>query len=270
MRALLAAALTRLVVAGSFTVRFPNGTQAVFGPGGAPRAGVIIATWRSAAGLLFNPALYFGEAYADGTLIPLDCSLQDVLDLLFANLAAGGRHPAEPIRKIVSRGLRAVRGANPPQRARRRVAHHYDLNGRLYSLFLDRDRQYSCGYFARGDETLEEAQVAKKHHIAAKLRLDRPDLHVLDIGSGWGGMAITLAQEYGARVTGITLSAEQHAEATARVREAGLSHRVHFELRDYRTGDRALRPRGVRGHVRTCRRRPLRRVLRLRARAADR
>ncbi len=234
MRALLAAALTRLLVAGSFTVRFPDGTQAVFGPGGAPRAGVAIATWTTAAGLLFNPALIFGEAYAEGTLIPLDCTLGDVLDVLFANLAAGGRHPAERIRKALARARRAVLGANPPHLARRRVAHHYDLNGRLYSLFLDRDRQYSCGYFVRGDETLEEAQLAKKRHIAAKLRLDRPDLHVLDIGCGWGGMAITLAQEYGARVTGITLSEEQHADATARAREAGLSHRVHFELRDYR------------------------------------
>jgi len=234
MRALLAAALTRLVVAGSFTVRFPDGTQAVFGPGGAPRAGVAITTWRTAAGLLVNPALIFGEAYAAGTLIPLDCTLQDVLDLLFANLAAGGRHPAEPIRKAISRARRTLLGSNPPRRARRRIAHHYELSGRLYALFLDRDRQYSCGYFARGDETLEEAQAAKKRHIAAKLRLDQPDLHVLDIGCGWGGMAITLAQDYGARVTGITLSAEQHAEATARVRDAGLSHRVRFELRDYR------------------------------------
>jgi cyclopropane-fatty-acyl-phospholipid synthase len=234
MRVLLAAALSHLVVAGHFTVRFPDGTESVFGPGGNPVAGVTIATWRTAAGLCFNPALIFGEAYADGTLAPLDCSLQDVLDLLFANLAAGGRHPAEYIRKALSRLRRALLGANPPPRAQRNVAHHYDLNGRLYALFLDRDRNYSCAYFARGDETLEDAQAAKKRHIAAKLRLDRPDLHVLDIGSGWGGMALTLAQDYGARVTGITLSAEQHAEATARAREAGLADRVRFELRDYR------------------------------------
>jgi cyclopropane-fatty-acyl-phospholipid synthase len=234
MRALFAAALSRLVVAGTFTVRFPDGTQSIFGPGGAPSAGVSIATWPVARGLLFNPALIFGEAYADGTLTPLDCTLQDVLDVLFANLAAGGRHPAERIRKALSRARRALFGANPPPRARRNVAHHYDLNGELYALFLDRDRQYSCAYFARGDETLEQAQAAKKRHIAAKLRLDRPDLHVLDIGCGWGGMALTLAQEYGARVTGITLSVEQHAEATARAREAGLSDRVRFELQDYR------------------------------------
>ena len=172
---------------------------------------------------------------ADGTLTPIDGTLQDVLDLLFANLAAGGRHPAERVRKALSRAARAVFGANPPPLARRRVAHHYDLDGRLYALFLDRDRQYSCGYFARGDETLEEAQAAKKRHIAQKLCLTRPDLHVLDIGSGWGGMALTLAQDYGARVTGITLSTEQLEAARARAQAAGLSHRITFELQDYRT-----------------------------------
>jgi len=235
MRVLLAAALSHLVVAGRFTVRFPDGTESVFGPGGNPVAGVTIATWRTAAGLCFNPALIFGEAYADGTLAPLDCSLQDVLDLLFANLAAGGRHPAEYIRKALSRLRRALLGANPPPRARRNVAHHYDLNGRLYALFLDRDRNYSCAYFARGDETLEDAQAAKKRHIAAKLRLDRPDLEVLDIGSGWGGLALTLARDFGARVTGITLSTEQLAEAQARAAAEGLADRVKFELLDYRS-----------------------------------
>jgi cyclopropane-fatty-acyl-phospholipid synthase len=118
------------------------------------------------------------------------------------------------------------------------VAHHYDLNGRLYSLFLDRDRQYSCAYFPTGSETLEEAQAAKKRHIAAKLKLDRPDLSVLDIGCGWGGMALTLARDYGARVTGITLSAEQLAEARARAAAAGLADRVTFELMDYRAMQR--------------------------------
>jgi cyclopropane-fatty-acyl-phospholipid synthase len=129
---------------------------------------------------------------------------------------------------------RRIDQLNPAGRARRNVAHHYDLNGRLYALFLDRDRQYSCAYFARGDETLEEAQAAKKRHIAAKLRLDRPGLEVLDIGCGWGGMAITLARDWGARVTGITLSAEQLAEARRRAAEAGLADRVRFELMDYR------------------------------------
>ena len=123
---------------------------------------------------------------------------------------------------------------NPAGRSRRNVAHHYDLNGRLYSLFLDRDRQYSCAYFPRGDETLEEAQTAKKRHIAAKLCLDRPGLRVLDIGSGWGGMALTLARDFGAQVTGITLSQEQLTEARARAAAEGLDDRVRFEMLDYR------------------------------------
>jgi cyclopropane-fatty-acyl-phospholipid synthase len=105
-------------------------------------------------------------------------------------------------------------------------------------LFLDRDRQYSCGYFPRGDETLDEAQTAKKRHIAAKLCLDRPDLTVLDIGSGWGGLALSLARDHGARVTGITLSTEQLAEARARATAEGLQDRVSFELLDYRAVDR--------------------------------
>jgi len=123
---------------------------------------------------------------------------------------------------------------NPVPRAQRNVAHHYDLNGKLYSLFLDRDRQYSCAYFRHGDETLEEAQEAKKHHIAAKLKLDRPGLHVLDLGCGWGGLALTLARDYGAIVTGITLSVEQLSEARARAEAEGLAGRVRFELIDYR------------------------------------
>jgi cyclopropane-fatty-acyl-phospholipid synthase len=121
--------------------------------------------------------------------------------------------------------------------SRRNVAHHYDLNGRLYSLFLDRDRQYSCAYFPRGDETLEEAQLAKKRHIAAKLCLNRPGLRVLDIGCGWGGLALTLARDYGARVVGITLSTEQLAEARNRAIADGLEDRVTFELCDYRLMD---------------------------------
>jgi cyclopropane-fatty-acyl-phospholipid synthase len=123
-------------------------------------------------------------------------------------------------------------------RAQRNVAHHYDLNGRLYSLFLDRDRQYSCAYFPTGHETLDQAQAAKKRHIAAKLCLDRPGLEVLDIGCGWGGLALTLARDFDARVTGITLSHEQWTEAQARAEQEGLSDRVTFELRDYRTIER--------------------------------
>jgi cyclopropane-fatty-acyl-phospholipid synthase len=235
MRFLLDAILTRFVRAGSLTVRWPDGRLAAYGPGGHPTAGASIATWRTVRGLLTNPALVFGEAYVSGDLEPLGCSLESILNLLFANLAAGGGHPGLTLRRAIARALRNLSQYNPIPIARRNVAHHYDLNGRLYSLFLDRDRQYSCAYFARGDETLEEAQAEKKRHIAKKLLLDRPGLHVLDIGCGWGGMALTLAQDFGARVTGITLSTEQLEEARARAAAAGLSDRVTFELLDYRT-----------------------------------
>src|SRR5437763_10868181 len=124
---------------------------------------------------------------------------------------------------------RKIAQFNPASRARKNVAHHYDLSGELYARFLDRDSQYSCAYFPRGDESLEEAQVAKKRHIAAKLCLDRPDLTVLDIGSGWGGLALSLARDHGARVTGITLSTEQLAEARARATAEGLQDGVSFE-----------------------------------------
>jgi cyclopropane-fatty-acyl-phospholipid synthase len=143
-------------------------------------------------------------------------------------------HPFAHLRTVIDTVKRRIDQYNPAPRAQRNVAHHYDLNGRLYSLFLDRDRQYSCAYFPRGDETLEQAQVAKKRHIAAKLCLDRPGLHVLDIGCGWGGLALTLAREHGARVTGITLSAEQLAEARACAAAEGLADRVSFEMLDYR------------------------------------
>jgi cyclopropane-fatty-acyl-phospholipid synthase len=235
MRSLLHAILARFVTVGRLTVRFPDGRLASYGPGGAPTAGASIGSWATVRGLLTNPALVFGEAYVAGDLVPLDCRLEDILDLLFGNLEAGGRHPGLALRRLIARALRHADQYNPILRARRNVAHHYDLNGRLYSLFLDRDRQYSCAYFAHGDETLEEAQAEKKRHIAQKLCLDRPGLRVLDIGSGWGGMAVTLAQDYGARVTGITLSTEQLEESRARAAAAGLADRVTFELQDYRT-----------------------------------
>jgi cyclopropane-fatty-acyl-phospholipid synthase len=144
------------------------------------------------------------------------------------------------LREAVSVATRRIAQFNPARRSRRNVAHHYDLNGRLYSLFLDRDRQYSCAYFPRGDETIDEAQIGKKRHIAAKLLLDRPGLSVLDIGCGWGGLALTLARDYGARVTGITLSTEQLAEAQARAKAEGLDDRVNFELMDYRSMNRSF------------------------------
>ncbi len=236
MAVLIDLVLKRFIRIGRLDVRYPSGRTGSYGAG-EPRVGMEIADRRIETGLLLNPALTLGEAYLDGTVRVTHGTLYDLIDLFLANAVRGGNPGA-----TLSAKLREVKRFwsqyNPAPRARRNVAHHYDLNGRLYDLFLDRDRQYSCAYFPRGDETLDEAQEAKKHHIAAKLLLDRPDLTVLDIGCGWGGLALTLARDYGARVTGITLSTEQLAGARARAAAAGLSDRVGFELLDYRAIDR--------------------------------
>ncbi|MBE9606719.1 class I SAM-dependent methyltransferase [Acetobacteraceae bacterium H6797] len=227
--------LSRMIMRGTLTVRYPDGSirryQGKF-PG--PEAGCALTTWAATRRLVLNPGLGLGECYMDGTFQPLDCSLYEVFDVLALNLMEGGGHSIEAFMEWWRYAKRHLDQINPASRSRRNVAHHYDLNGRLYSLFLDRDRQYSCAYFPNGNETLEEAQLLKKRHIAAKLKLDRPDLSVLDIGCGWGGMALMLAKDYGCRVTGITLSTEQLEVARQRAEEMGLSDRVRFELMDYR------------------------------------
>jgi cyclopropane-fatty-acyl-phospholipid synthase len=241
MQGALDAILRRFVCKGRLTVRWPDGQRTSYaGPADSgPIAGIAIADARTIRRLVFNPTLAVGEAYMDGSLTPDGCGIYDVIEALALNVMANAKaHPIARLRAALGVIRRRIDQYNPAHRARRNVAHHYDLNGRLYSLFLDRDRQYSCAYFPCGDETLEEAQIAKKRHIAAKLCLDRPGLSVLDIGSGWGGMALTLARDHGAQVTGITLSTEQLAEARARVAAEGLQDRVSFELLDYRMLDR--------------------------------
>ncbi len=236
---ILDAILRGFIRQGSLVVRWPDGRRSrCQGATAGPSAGIALDTAAAVRGLLLNPGLRIGECYMDGTLRPLDCTIYDVLDVLMANIAAGGEHPLYHLRDRIGLLGRRLSQHNVARQARRNVAHHYDLNGRLYSLFLDRDRQYSCAYFPRGDETLEQAQLAKKRHIAAKLLL-RPDMEVLDIGCGWGGLALHLAQAHGARVLGITLSLEQLTEARRRAAAAGLADRVRFELMGYR----ALRER---------------------------
>jgi len=235
MQAILDAVLKRFITIGRLTVRWPDGRLQSFAGRPGPEGGLALHTRGAVRRMVLNPALAVGECYMDGTLTPDARGIYDVLDVLVANLVAnGGKLPMAPLLHKLRVLKRNFDQYNPAHRARRNVAHHYDLNGRLYSLFLDRDRQYSCAYFPRGDETLEEAQAAKKRHIAAKLLLHRPNLTVLDIGCGWGGMALTLARDFGARVTGITLSTEQLAEARNRAAAEGLSDRVSFELMDYR------------------------------------
>ena len=234
LRTILDGLIRRFLVIGNLSVRYPDGHTSFHGgtrPG--PSIAFQVTDWRAVRRMAVNPALAFGEGYMDGAIIPVDCSIYDALDLLLANIAAGGRQPVMAAHALLGRAVKRWAQFNRVRQAARNAAHHYDLNGRLYALLLDEDRQYSCAYFRTGQETLEEAQAAKKRHVAAKLCL-RPGLHVLDIGCGWGGLALTLAREHGVRVTGITLSQEQLAAARARAHEAGLADRVRFELLDYR------------------------------------
>ena len=164
--------------------------------------------------------------------------------------------------------VRRLQQVNTAARARRNVQHHYDLSGELYRLFLDEDMQYSCAYFERPDMTLEEAQLAKKRHIAAKLRI-KPGQNVLDIGSGWGGLGLYLAKSFEADVLGVTLSTEQHAVATERARAEGLEDRVAFRDQGLSRPLRALRPHRLGRHVRACRRQPLPHLLRQMRDAAE-
>jgi cyclopropane-fatty-acyl-phospholipid synthase len=183
--------------------------------------------------LIVRPRLCLPEAYVDGTLTIEDGSLYDLIDLLAANIERLPEGLLERLLNGTLAPLRRLHQYNPVSRARQNVAHHYDLSDPLYELFLDRDLQYSCAYFYDSSDDLDTAQLNKKRHIAAKL-LIRPGQRVLDIGAGWGGLALYLARECGADVTGLTLSAEQHKAAVLRAAAAGLSDRVRFHLRDYR------------------------------------
>ena len=183
--------------------------------------------------LFFDPRLFAGEAFTDGGLTVENGSVYDFLDLVGMNMASVETPLAQRIALWGYRMARRLHQHNPARRARQNVAHHYDLSGQLYDLFLDADKQYSCAYFTGDNDSLDTAQADKKRHIAAKLLLE-PGHKVLDIGSGWGGLAIYLARETGVDVTGLTLSQEQLKVAEARAREAGLEDRVRFKLRDYR------------------------------------
>lgn len=184
-----------------------------------------------------NPQLAGAEAFMDGTLIveegPEGGTAHDLLELLFLNGSAYELSPTQVALQKMDRALRRALQHNPIGRARRNAAHHYDLGNGFYRMWLDPDMQYSCAYYPTGAETLRGAQIAKKRHIAAKLSLS-PGQRVLDIGCGWGGMALYLAAVADVEVTGVTLAEEQLAIARRRAEEAGLSDRVRFELMDYR------------------------------------
>jgi len=231
---LLAHLLRRLIQAGRLTVIDADGKTHGFGPGrDGPSVTIRLHDRALNIWLAVYPQLRLGEAYMDGTLTIEEGSLEDFLNLCCLNLSR--KEPTLGSRVVAALApiIRYVTQHNPIGRAQRNVAHHYDLSGTLYDLFLDRDRQYSCAYFASPNYTLEQAQEAKKRHLAAKLLLE-PGCKVLDIGSGWGGLGLYLNRVADADVTGVTLSREQYDLSRRRAAEAGVDDRVRFHLRDYR------------------------------------
>ena len=225
--------LGKVIRDGSVTIIGPRGGQMTFGAGD-PKVTVRIRDRAALLELGLHPDLKLGELYMGGRIAIEDGDISDLMSILMANLARA-RPPAmlRAVRRM-RRALKRWTQYNPASLSKAHVAHHYDLSGRLYDLFLDRDRQYSCAYFSVPGESLDDAQIGKKRHIAAKLYLHKPGLNVLDIGSGWGGLALDLARDCSANVLGITLSEEQIAMSKDRAAKAGLADRCKFELIDYR------------------------------------
>jgi cyclopropane-fatty-acyl-phospholipid synthase len=225
----------KLLARGSITLITPGKAPHTYGRGGGKHLTLRFTDRRVAFDIVRNPRLGLGEAYMDGRVIIEDGTILDLLEMI---VGANRWEDKGEGRKALAKGkalrtLKRMLERNTPKRSRRNVAHHYDLRDELYELFLDDDRQYSCAYFTDPGNSLEQAQSDKKAHIAAKLAL-KPGQRVLDIGCGWGGMALYLHQVAGVDVLGITLSEHQLKIARQRAKAAGVSDRVKFELIDYR------------------------------------
>lgn len=229
----------KVVQTGNLSIQVGQGPVRSYGDGTGPAISVHIKNWSTALHIALNPYYMIGQAYMDGDLvITKNGGLYSFLEILVKN--TGPDHKQDPalirfrqnLRHLIKRFLQY----NQMRRSRRNVAHHYDLSGSLYKLFLDPGLNYSCAYFENPDDDLETAQNNKLALITRKL-CPIPDMHVLDIGCGWGSMALWLARHHGARVTGITLSEEQMRVAQERVEKAGLSDRVAIRLMDYRAID---------------------------------
>lgn len=225
--------LDRTITTGHLNLIDAEGRNYGFGDHNGVSVVARIVDKRTERQLALNPTLAVGEAYMDGRLIIEQGTIYDFLEIILANLAAISWPPWFRLLEDVRFVTRRLQQYNPVGRAKRNVAHHYDLEGSLYDLFLDSDRQYSCGFFEADGLSLEAAQEAKKRHLVAKLNL-RDGLKILDIGSGWGGLALYLAKTAHVEVTGITLSEEQLKIAQERARAMGLARAVKFELCDYR------------------------------------
>ncbi|MFL6737344.1 MAG: class I SAM-dependent methyltransferase [Sphingomonas sp.] len=228
----------KLITKGSITLITPGQQPRTHGPGGGKHLTVRFTDRKVAFDILRNPRLGFGEAFMDGRLVIEDGT---ILELMRMIVGANRWEDWGEGRKALSKGkaskaIKRLLSPNNLKRARKNVAHHYDLSDELYELFLDEDKQYSCAYFTDPDNSLEQAQLDKKAHIAAKLALE-PGQRVLDIGCGWGGMALFMHKVAGVDVLGVTLSERQLEIARARAAAAGVSDHVKFELRDYRLLD---------------------------------
>jgi len=223
-----------LVKTGRLEVTTPSGKALIFGDGGQPQARLRFADRRAVIALLRDPDLNFGELFMQQRLLVEQGTVYDVLELV---LRGARQVPVSPTVRLLDAWrmkLRPLLQNNLRGKSRANVAHHYDLDDRLYQLFLDSERQYSCAYFEQGNEDLETAQLAKKRHIAAKLLIE-PGQRVLDIGCGWGGLSRYLAEVGGAgHVTGITLSTEQLAGAQSRASQSIHGERLEYRLEDYR------------------------------------
>jgi len=231
---MFAALLGKVFKTGALTIIWPDGSTGTYGNGPSRATLRLHGRWTPLR-IAMRPDLGFGEAYMDGRVTVEEGTIADVLELALSNVPPGSELWLTKARTRLRRWASRIAQSNPMRRARRNVAHHYDLSGALFDLFLDADRQYSCVYFEHPKMTLEAAQAAKKRHIAAKLMLDRPGLKVLDIGSGWGGLALDLARDAQAEILGVTLSTEQLAVSNARAQSSGLAERCRFELTDYRS-----------------------------------
>jgi cyclopropane-fatty-acyl-phospholipid synthase len=223
--------LGQFIRRGSITFTTASGMKFTCGDGSGPQVAARFTTARAERQILLNPELQLGEAYMDGTFVMEQGSIADALAIFL------GQPDMVPRWARVQWWLRYLgrraRQLNLRSRSRDNVAHHYDLDGRLYSLFLDADKQYSCAYFETPDTTLDDAQLAKKRHLAAKL-LPKANQRTLDIGCGWGGLALYLAEFCRTHVTGVTLSKEQWQRAGERAAERNLTGSVDFRMEDYR------------------------------------
>ncbi|MFD1703842.1 class I SAM-dependent methyltransferase [Methylopila henanensis] len=225
--------LRRFVGVGSLTIVDHKGVAHTHAGAPGPEVVIRLHDAKVARDLLLNPELKAGEAYMDGRLTLERGSLRDFLTIYALNRTNLRGQPIQKALRGTLKKLKRWARANSSALSRKNVEAHYDLSNEMYRLFLDEGLNYSCGYFRSPDDTLEEAQVAKLRHIVAKLDL-KPGQRVLDIGSGWGSMAIYLAKNCGVEVLGVTLSKEQLALARQRAEAAGVADRVRFELMDYR------------------------------------